>query len=117
MCNLYRQDVAQSKIIHFFEGSGLSLSDAARGKNIEPGFVGADQDGPVLINGKNGLDIVTKRWGFPPIREKARPITNIRNLKSSWWRGVSRKLNIDASFLFPHSQSGIARQREMPGSR
>ncbi|MGB6231144.1 MAG: SOS response-associated peptidase family protein, partial [Litorimonas sp.] len=35
------------------------------------------------------LDLVTKRWGFPAIRNRAKPITNIRNLESSWWRGAN----------------------------
>ena len=94
MCNLYRQDVAPSVITHFFRDGPLGLSDQARGRNVEPGYVGADQDGPVLVNamgaaGDGELDLVTKRWGFPAIRDGAKPITNIRNLKSSWWRGAN----------------------------
>ena len=90
MCNLYRQDVAPSIITHFFEKSPLRLSEQARGRNVEAGYVGADQDGPVLVNAGDGeLDLVTKRWGFPAIRDGAKPITNIRNLKSSWWRGAN----------------------------
>lgn len=96
MCNLYRQDVAPSVITHFFRGGPLQLSEQARGRNVEAGYVGADQDGPVLVNSggtaKTGqLDLVTKRWGFPAIREGAKPITNIRNLNSSWWRGANGK--------------------------
>jgi len=90
MCNLYRQDVSQSKITSFLEPSQLRLSENARGRNVEAGYVGADQDGPVLVNAGDGrLDIVTKRWGFPAIRDGAKPITNIRNLESSWWKGAN----------------------------
>ena len=31
------------------------------------------------------------RWGFPPIPGEKAPITNIRNLKSKWWRDVNRE--------------------------
>lgn len=90
MCNLYRQDVAPAGLVHFFEDSALSLSETARGRNVEAGYVGADQDGPVLVNAGDGkLEIAIKRWGFPAIREGAKPITNIRNLDSSWWRGAN----------------------------
>ncbi|MDB2439696.1 SOS response-associated peptidase family protein [Hellea sp.] len=106
MCNLYRQDISQSKIISFFEKSSLSLTSTARGLNLEPGYVGADQNGPVLINdGNNFLDYATMRWGFPPVREGARPITNIRNLTSAWWRGANRAYTHDAEYrcLVPFS--------------
>ena len=106
MCNLYRQDVSQSKIASFLEPSRLRLSEAARGRNVEPGYVGADQDGPVLINGEGGaLDIESMRWGFPAIREKAKPITNIRNLDSSWWNGANGEYIREAEYrcLVPFS--------------
>jgi len=90
MCNLYRQDVAPSTINHFFRDTPLHLSEQARGRNVEAGYVGADQDGPVLVNGENSaLELVDQRWGFSAIRDGAKPITNIRNLRSPWWRGVN----------------------------
>ncbi|MGJ8562837.1 MAG: SOS response-associated peptidase family protein [Alphaproteobacteria bacterium] len=91
MCNLYNHAASPGNIQHFFEGAKLKLSDRARGKNIEPGYVGADQDGVVLVNAhaKSTLNFETMRWGFPAIREGAKPITNIRNLKSNWWRGAN----------------------------
>ncbi|MGB6230164.1 MAG: hypothetical protein WBF53_08565 [Litorimonas sp.] len=118
MCNLYRQDVAPSIITNFFETSPLSLSEQARGRNVEAGYVGADQNGPVLVNAGDGkLDLVTKRWGFPAIREGAKPITNIRNLKSSWvawrqWR-VSHEVRISlprALFRLRRVERGPERQ-------
>jgi putative SOS response-associated peptidase YedK len=47
-----------------------------------------DQMAPVVGTSKEGLrEMVTMRWGFPPAGGGARPVTNIRNLTSSYWRG------------------------------
>ena len=110
MCNLYRQDVSQSRITSFLEPSRLTLSEQARGRNVEPGYVGADSDGPVLVHagatepgewepGRAGaLDLKTLRWGFPAVMEGKRPITNIRNLESSWWTGVNGEFVTEARY-------------------
>ena len=110
MCNLYRQDVSQSRISSFLEPSGLKLSGQARGRNVEPGYVGADADGPVLVHvgatassawenkASGALDLLSLRWGFPPVMKGKRPITNIRNLQSSWWTGVNGEFVTDARY-------------------
>jgi putative SOS response-associated peptidase YedK len=47
-----------------------------------------DQLAPVVATSKEGLrEVVTMRWGFPPAGGGARPVTNVRNLNSSYWRG------------------------------
>lgn len=47
-----------------------------------------DQMAPVVGNSKDGLrEVVMMRWGFPPAGGGKRPVTNVRNLKSSYWRG------------------------------
>lgn len=47
-----------------------------------------DQMAPVAALSKEGIrEMVMMRWGFPPAGGGARPVTNIRNLKSSYWRG------------------------------
>lgn len=47
-----------------------------------------DQLAPVVRTGADGVrEILNMRWGFPPPPNAgARPVTNIRNLKSSFWR-------------------------------
>lgn len=47
-----------------------------------------DQMAPVVRTAKDGVrEVVTMRWGFPPAGGGKRPVTNIRNLSSSYWRG------------------------------
>ncbi|MEM6409899.1 MAG: SOS response-associated peptidase family protein [Pseudomonadota bacterium] len=96
MCNLYRHELATAEAAAIAKEIGSKFDDRSRGLNIEPGYVGADGDGPVLSVVKGELGIHRRRWGFPPIREGAKPITNIRNLKSSWWRGANREFLMDS---------------------
>lgn len=47
-----------------------------------------DQLAPVVRTAKDGMrEIVTMRWGFPPPPAGKRPVTNVRNLTSGFWRG------------------------------
>jgi len=47
-----------------------------------------DQMAPVAAMSKEGLrEVVMMRWGFPPAGGGKRPVTNVRNLTSSYWRG------------------------------
>tara|TARA_R110002020_G_scaffold40554_14_gene119854 strand:+ start:450 stop:854 length:405 start_codon:yes stop_codon:yes gene_type:complete len=91
MCNLYHHSPSVAEMASFFEGSLFKFSVKSRAANLESGYVGADQDGLVLVNSanKSELEFSIKRWGFPAVREKAKPITNIRNLNSSWWTGIN----------------------------
>jgi hypothetical protein len=50
-----------------------------------------DQDAPILRGHNDRLELTLARWGFPPIPGQTAPITNIRNLKSRWWREVNRE--------------------------
>ncbi len=47
-----------------------------------------DQLAPVVRTAKDGVrEVVTMRWGFPPPSAASkRPVTNVRNLSSSYWR-------------------------------
>ena len=47
------------------------------------------------------------RWGFPPIPGQKAPITNIRNLKSKWWREVNREYLIENGISLPCSLHGF----------
>lgn len=47
-----------------------------------------DQLAPVVRTAKDGVrEVVTMRWGFPPPATGKRPVTNVRNLNSAYWRG------------------------------
>jgi putative SOS response-associated peptidase YedK len=47
-----------------------------------------DQLAPVVRTAKDGVrEVATMRWGFPPPPAGKRPVTNVRNLSSSYWRG------------------------------
>ncbi|CAM3746984.1 SOS response-associated peptidase family protein [Litorimonas haliclonae] len=94
MCNLYSHKTSTGELVSLFSQTSSGLTQESRGLNIEGGYVGADQDGLVIVNSDEGggqLDIVTKRWGFPAIKDGAKPITNIRNLDSRWWQNVNGK--------------------------
>ncbi len=99
MCNLYRHETSPHGIAVFLKPTSLGLSDAARARNLESGYTGADQDGTVLVNsGQGELDFAYMRWGFPPVRDGAKPITNIRNLASNWWMGANGAYLTEAEY-------------------
>ena len=101
MCNLYSHKTSTGELVSLFSKTSLKLTEESRGLNIEGGYVGADQDGPVIVNSEEGngrLDIVIKRWGFPAIRDGAKPITNIRNLDSKWWQNVNGQYLFEPEF-------------------
>lgn len=58
-----------------------------------------DQDAPIIRRHKEGgFELASLRWGFPPIPGQRAPITNIRNLKSRWWRDVNREWMVEAEY-------------------
>jgi len=47
-----------------------------------------DQLAPVVRTAKDGArEVLNMRWGFPPAGGGKRPVTNVRNLTSGYWRG------------------------------
>lgn len=46
---------------------------------------------PVLHKGSDGLTLSTMIWGVPPPANVARPVTNVRNLSSPFWRAMLAK--------------------------
>lgn len=94
MCNLYSKLIMPSTLRAFFEDMGVDVTEASLTNNYEPGYVGADSDGPVIRWQKenNQLSIDELRWGFPKVSDKHKSyITNIRNLDSRWWKDVNRE--------------------------
>ena len=84
MCNLYSltrtpEELRRAfRIMHDRTGNLPPLPD-----------VFPDQLAPVVRTGKDGeRELTMMRWGFPPPPALGtRPVTNVRNVKSPYWRG------------------------------
>lgn len=100
MCNRYAQRGSVSEIRHLAQAMNKSLRTTAATDNLPPqDNVYPDQDAPVVINTDDGnLELTMMRWGFPPIPSETVPITNIRNLKSRWWRDTNREYLLSARY-------------------
>ncbi|MEM9378194.1 MAG: SOS response-associated peptidase family protein, partial [Pseudomonadota bacterium] len=98
MCNLYRHEGAVEAIRQFAAAMGRAFRTSPATGNLPPDYVGADSDGPILTNTDGDLLLDNARWGFPPAKQGAKPITNIRNLKSRWWRDVNRPYFLEAEY-------------------
>lgn len=83
MCNLYSMTKSRE--------AGVASTRAMRDKtgNQPPlPAIFPDQLAPVVRTDRDGVrEMVTMRWGFPPPPSGKRPVTNIRNLDSPYWRG------------------------------
>lgn len=83
MCNLYSITKGQQAIREF---AGATL-DATGNLASMPG-VFPDYAAPVVRNTPNGRELTMMRWGFPPPPNiGSAPITNVRNVRSPYWRG------------------------------
>ena len=83
MCNLYSLTKGQAAIIAFTR----AMCDATGNLPPQPAIF-PDQMAPVVSNGDDGPELAMMRWGFPPPPKVAgRPVTNVRNLDSPYWRG------------------------------
>ena len=100
MCNRYSQRGSVNQIRRLAKAMNRALATTPATDNLGPQEnVYPDQDAPIIANKANGdLELVTARWGFPPIPGQATPITNIRNLKSNWWRNVNREYLIEKQY-------------------
>lgn len=83
MCNLYSMTTnveALRRLFGRFEGDTANLPPF---DEIYPG-----KAAPVLVrSGGGGLRLETMKWGFPgPPGTGKRPVTNVRNLQSPFWR-------------------------------
>src|SRR5688572_29121284 len=81
MCNLYRNDIRKAGREREYYGYE-EFSET-------PLEIYPDMLAPVIGLRKDGSKGWTSmRWGFPPPENLGkRPVTNIRNLNSSYWRG------------------------------
>lgn len=85
MCNLYTMTATVDELRRIF---GPFEGDRA---NLPPfGEIYPGRAAPVLRQGEAGeLKLETMTWGFPgPAAAKGRPVTNVRNLASPFWRSA-----------------------------
>jgi putative SOS response-associated peptidase YedK len=93
MCNRYEQKGTASQIRKLAARLKRKMATTSATDNLPAqDNIYPDQDAPIVINtADNNLELTMARWGFPPIPGEKAPITNIRNLKSKWWRDVNRE--------------------------
>lgn len=84
MCNLYSITKGQQAIRQLT----LALSDTTGNLPSRPA-VFPDYATPVVRNDRDGgRELTMMRWGFPPPPNLgSQPVTNVRNVKSPYWRG------------------------------
>jgi putative SOS response-associated peptidase YedK len=84
MCNLYSMTATvdeMRRVFGSFEGDRTNLPPF---DEIYPGH-----QAPVLRRTAGGLKLETMKWGFPgPQSAGSRPVTNVRNLASPFWRNA-----------------------------
>lgn len=99
MCNRYEIRGSISQIRALAARLELDLYTTPATDNLAPiDSVYPDQDAPILVNrAGGGLELRMVRWGFPPAKDNV-PITNIRNLKSRWWKDVNREYLVNAEY-------------------
>lgn len=84
MCNLYSQTKSQDAMRRLFRVTLDHTGNQAPLPGIYP-----DHLAPVVRGLKDGgREALMMRWGFPPPPNLGtRPVTNVRNTKSSYWKG------------------------------
>ncbi len=89
MCNLYTMTATVDEVRHLFGPFAGDRSNLPAYDEIYPGH-----PAPVLRRYGKGLVMETMTWGFPgPAAAKGRPVTNIRNLESPFWRAALNNVN------------------------
>ena len=85
MCNLYTMTATVDEMRRLFGPFDGDRANLPPFDEIYPG-----RTAPVLRRGEaGGLKLDTMTWGFPgPAAAKGRPVTNVRNLASPFWRSA-----------------------------
>ena len=82
MCNLYSYTSSQDETRRL-----MRILDDRAGNQPPLPAIFPDQMAPVVRARKDGApEMLPMRWGLPPPQSGLRPVTNIRNLDSAWWR-------------------------------
>jgi putative SOS response-associated peptidase YedK len=84
MCNLYTMTATVDEMRRVF---GPFTGDTANLPPFDEIYPG--RPAPVLRRAGGGLQLEMMIWGFPgPAAAKGRPVTNVRNLASPFWRSA-----------------------------
>ena len=95
MCNLYTMTASVDEVRRVFGAFEGDRTNLPTYDEIYPG-----RPAPVLRRGGQGLMMETMTWGFPgPAAAKGRPVTNIRNLESPFWRSALN--NVEQRCIVP----------------
>jgi putative SOS response-associated peptidase YedK len=81
MCTLYRLASKTAEIARLFDADGRTTWDP-------PMSVYPDRLAPVVGHSASGRVLAQARWGIPPPATASRPVVNIRNLASPFWRAA-----------------------------
>jgi putative SOS response-associated peptidase YedK len=90
ICNLYSMARSRDEVSRLFKVGRDRTGNQPPLPAIFP-----DQMAPVARSGPEGRELVMMRWGFspPPNVPGNRPVTNIRNTGSSYWRAWMKPPN------------------------
>ena len=84
MCNLYSMTATVDEMRRVFGPFAGDTANLPPFDEIYPG-----KPAPVLRRESGGLKLETMTWGFPgPAAARGRPVTNVRNLDSPFWRSA-----------------------------
>ena len=81
MCNLYSLRASPDDLASAFSADPKPLGNQP---DLPAVFPGADV--PIVRSGEGGAELVRSRWGWPHWKMDARPLTNVRNTDSAFWR-------------------------------
>lgn len=85
MCNLYRMRSNAAEIARVF-GANNTAGNIPDLTEIYP-----DQNAPIVRSAESGRVIEAFTWGFPPPGQVKRPVTNVRNLESTFWLSALKR--------------------------
>lgn len=99
MCNRYANSATLSDMRNFMRDLGVDLETTSETGNFQTQDIYPDRDAAIIRSiDPRTTELAMARWGFPVVRKGARPITNIRNLNSSWWRNVNGEYLLSAKY-------------------
>jgi putative SOS response-associated peptidase YedK len=83
MCNLYSMRKSRDELVKLF-----GITRVGNDVNFDLPDIYPDQTALVIMQESGGPRVLTTmRWGFPPPPNLGtRPVTNVRNMKSAYWR-------------------------------
>lgn len=86
MCTLYKMRASVDEIAEMFGRLANPGTNLPSFDEIYPNY-----EAPILRHAEQGdadLTLETMRWGMPPTGQIKRPVVNVRNLKSNFWKNM-----------------------------